>query len=83
MKKIGFFLGSALLLAACSQFASNGDKQYLNSKNGARVVVPPPMTDSNISRFYDLPPQNQNAGVSIRPSAAGASPKFTTKRRAL
>jgi uncharacterized lipoprotein len=78
VKKIGFFLGSALLLTACSQFASNGDKQYLQSKNGARVVVPPPMTDSNISHFYDLPPQSQNAVVGIRPPAVGG-PKLTPR----
>lgn len=70
MKKIGFLLISPLLLAACSQFASNGDKQYLQSKNGVGVVVPPPLTDSNISHFYDLPAQNQNPLVGIAPPTA-------------
>jgi uncharacterized lipoprotein len=58
---------SALLLAACSAYTSNGEKQYLQSRNGATVVVPPPLTDSNISHFYDLPQQNQSAQVSIAP----------------
>jgi uncharacterized lipoprotein len=46
---------SLLLLASCSQFASNGEKIYLRSKNGPGIVVPPPLTDNNISHFYDLP----------------------------
>lgn len=69
MKKIGFFLVSIMLLTACSQYASNGEQLYLRSKNGTTVVVPPPLTDSNISHFYDLPQQNQNAQVSIAPPA--------------
>ncbi len=67
MKKNVVLLISALLLAACSAYTSNGEKQYSQSKNGATVVVPPPLTDSNISHFYDLPPQNQSAQVSITP----------------
>ncbi|CDZ77024.1 hypothetical protein BN59_01303 [Legionella massiliensis] len=70
MKKIGLLLISVLPLAACSQFASNGDKQYLQSRNGVGVVVPSPLTDSNISHFYDLPSQNQNPLVSIAPPSA-------------
>lgn len=66
MKK-SVVLISALLLAACSAYTSNGEKQYLQSRNGATVVVPPPLTDSNISHFYDLPQQNQSAQVSITP----------------
>ncbi|KTD23608.1 Uncharacterised protein [Legionella lansingensis] len=67
MKKIGFVIVSVSLLSACSQYAKNGESQYLNSRNGPIVVVPSPLTDSNISHFYDLPPQNQNARVSIAP----------------
>ncbi|KTC85855.1 MULTISPECIES: hypothetical protein [Legionella] len=67
MKKNVVLLISALLLAGCSAYTSNGEKQYLQSKNGATVAVPPPLTDSNISHFYDLPQQNQNAQVSITP----------------
>lgn len=67
MRKIGsvFFL---LSLAGCSaQYTSNGEQQYLNSRNGGDLVVPPPLTSSNISHFYDLPPQNKDARVSIIP----------------
>ncbi|KTC81642.1 hypothetical protein [Legionella brunensis] len=67
MKKIGFIILSVSLLSACSNYASNGEAQYLRSKNGPTVVVPPPLTDSNISHFYDLPAQTQNARVSIAP----------------
>lgn len=67
MKKIGFFFVLVLLLAGCMQYTSNGEKQYLQSRNGVKVVVPPPLTDSNISSFYDLPQQNQSAIVSNVP----------------
>lgn len=69
VKKIGFILISALLATACSHFGSSGDKQYLTSRNGARVVVPPPLTDTNLSHFYDLPPQTRNPVVNIAPPA--------------
>ena len=72
MKKLGFILVVAGLLPACSVFnptdyASNDKQQYLKSTNGAQLVVPPPLTTSNISDFYSLPAQNQNATVSITP----------------
>jgi len=67
VKKNVVLIISVLLLTACSAYTSNGEKQYLQSKNGATVVVPPPLTDSNISHFYDLPQQNQSAQVSIAP----------------
>lgn len=64
-------LSSCLLLGCSGQYASNGESMYLSSRNGPGLVVPPPLTASNISHFYDLPPQNQNAMVSIVPPAAG------------
>ncbi|ARG98040.1 hypothetical protein [Legionella micdadei] len=67
MKKIALLLISAQLLAACSAYTSNGEKQYLQSRNGPKVVVPPPLTDANISHFYDLPNQTQSAQVGIVP----------------
>ena len=57
-----------LLLNSCSmQYTSNGEQHYLESRNGVNLVVPPPLTTTNISHFYDLPPQNQDARVSIEP----------------
>ena len=66
MKKISFSV-LALLLSSCSQYASTGDKLYMQSRNGPDVSVPRPLTDSNISHFYDLPAQNKNPAVSIEP----------------
>lgn len=66
VKKIAFLFISALLLAACS-LTSTGEKHYLQSRNGVPITVPPPLTDANISHFYDLPQQNQNALVSVTP----------------
>ena len=68
MKKLSFVVLAALALSACSsRYASNGESQYLKSKNGQRLEVPPPLTSTNLSDFYDLPPQNQDAQVSIAP----------------
>ncbi|MDP3704733.1 MAG: hypothetical protein Q8R24_02335 [Legionellaceae bacterium] len=72
MKKLGFIVMAAGLLTSCSVFnptdyASSNKEQYLKSTNGAQLVVPPPLTTSNISDFYSLPAQNQNAKVSITP----------------
>ncbi|ASQ46634.1 hypothetical protein [Legionella clemsonensis] len=67
MKKIGLIVLSVLVLPACSNYASNGEALYLRSKNGQSLVVPPPLTDNNISHFYDLPAQSKNAKVGIAP----------------
>ncbi len=68
MKKIRFLTVISLLLTACSaQYTSNGEQQYLHSRNGVNLVVPPPLTTTNMSHFYDLPSQPQNAQVSIDP----------------
>ncbi|WP_028387741.1 hypothetical protein [Legionella fairfieldensis] len=69
MKKKVSFLVVTLCLTSCSQYISNGERRYLQSKNGVNIIVPPPLTDTNISHFYDLPPQNQNALISIVPPA--------------
>lgn len=67
MKKIGFILVCFSLVAGCSKYSSNGDNLYLNSRNGQKVQVPPPLTNSNISNFYDLPEHAENPKVSIVP----------------
>jgi len=72
VKNWGFMLGFVGLLTACSSFnpthyASNDRDQYLKSRNGPLPVVAPPLTTSNISDFYNLPPQTENARVSIVP----------------
>ena len=55
-------------MSACStHYSSNGETQYLQSRNGEKVVVPPPLSSANISGYYDLPAQNQASRVSILP----------------
>ncbi|KTD31012.1 hypothetical protein Lmor_3119 [Legionella moravica] len=68
MKKLSFIVLATLALSACnSRYSSNGENVYLHSHNGTKIVVPPPLTNANISNFYDLPSQNQDAQVSIAP----------------
>lgn len=68
MKKLSFiFVCIALGFCGCSRYASNGERLYLNSRNGSTLEVPPPLSRANISSFYDLPQQNQDAHVSIAP----------------
>jgi len=68
VKKLGFIVLATLALSACSsRYSSNGESLYLQSRNGEKLVVPPPLTTANIGSFYDLPPQNQDARVSIVP----------------
>ena len=68
MKKLSFLVLATLALSACnSRYSSNGENLYLQSRNGVKIEVPPPLTSANISNFYNLPPQNQNAKVSIAP----------------
>ena len=62
MQKIGLIILIASLLTSCaSYYTTNGEKKYLQSRNGPALVVPPPLTRDNVSEFYVLPEQNQNA----------------------
>ncbi|PWY54558.1 hypothetical protein DGG96_11490 [Legionella qingyii] len=67
MKKLFFLIFVTLVLCGCSRYASNGEHLYLSSRNGPPLEVPPPLSKANISSFYDLPQQNQDARVSIAP----------------
>ncbi len=68
VKKICFIIGLAFVISACSgKYSTNGENLYLKSRNGEKLEVPPPLTRANISDFYNLPPQNQDARVSIAP----------------
>ena len=69
MKKLCFITCISLALFGCSRYATNGESLYLMSRNGPILEVPPPLSKANISNFYDLPQQNQNARVSIAPPA--------------
>lgn len=67
MKKLSVMLVGLLVLTGCSRYSSNGENLYLQSRNGQKIEVPPPLTSSNISNFYDLPEQTQSAHVEIEP----------------
>ena len=72
VKKLVVFLAIGYMLVAClswskTDYPSNNQDQYLKSTNGATIVVPKPLTNANLSDFYILPFQNQNATVSVLP----------------
>jgi uncharacterized lipoprotein len=68
VKKLSFVVAALLSLSACSsKYSSNGEQVYLKSKNGPQLTVPAPLTSANISHFYDLPLQNQDARVGVAP----------------
>jgi uncharacterized lipoprotein len=59
---------SVFLLSGCSLLNTNAsENKVLNSRNGPGLVVPPPLTTDNISYFYSLPNEAQDAHVSIAP----------------
>lgn len=71
-----FLLGIFVLLAGCftfdrSEFASSDQDRYLTSKNGKDLLVPPPLTNSNLSDFYVLPDQNHNPKIGVEPPVNG------------
>ena len=58
---------SVCLVACSTPYSTNDKQQYLSSRNGPLLVVPSPLTRSNMSNFYDLPPQNGDPKVSVAP----------------
>ncbi|TAL62551.1 MAG: hypothetical protein EPN84_06300 [Legionella sp.] len=68
MKKLGCVVLAGLVLSGCAgRYSSSGEQKYMQSRNGAKVQVPYPLTTDNMSNFYDLPPQNQDPRVNIAP----------------
>lgn len=56
------------LLVGCQvPYPSNDKQAYLKSKNGPRLVVPPPLEQDEISSFYYLPDAEGQKKVSIKP----------------
>lgn len=60
-------MGVVFLASCTSPYGTNDKQQYLSSKNGPYLVVPEPLSRSNISNFYDLPPQHGDPKVSVVP----------------
>ena len=68
VRKIGFWLMCLLCLASCAtKYASNDRQQYLSSRNGVHLEVPPPLTNTNMSGFYELPTPEGAKKVSVAP----------------
>lgn len=68
MKRMMSLMGLLLLVNACSSYyASNAERGYLKSRSGPMLVVPPSLTTMNLSHFYDLPPQEKDATISLKP----------------
>jgi len=67
VKKCGWMLVICCLSSCSVKYTTNDKQQYLESKNGPLLVVPEPLTRSNISGFYDLPTPEGNKKVSIVP----------------
>ncbi len=68
MKKLLWGLVLCGLLVGCSgKYATNDKQQYLESRNGSPLVVPPPLTRANMSSFYELPTPEGERKVSIVP----------------
>lgn len=53
-----------------TEYATNEKNQYLKSKNGPDLVIPQPLTTSNISDFYHLTDQTKPSKINIVPPAA-------------
>lgn len=61
-------LGYVLLAACASQYASNGERIYLDAKNGPALIVPQGLSSTNISHRFDCPePSQDNHSVSVEP----------------
>lgn len=70
MYKIALMFLATGLLISCSSatyYTTNGEKHYLESRNATNIVVPAPLSKNNISDFYNLPTQTQDAHVNVTP----------------
>lgn len=60
---VTLLVGGVLLLnQGCTKYATTGEALYKQSRNGPMLVVPPPLTQDNISSFYVLPNPGNQAG---------------------
>jgi uncharacterized lipoprotein len=67
VKKLSVMVLGLFVLTGCSKYSSNGENLYLQSRNGQKIEVPPPLTRSNLSNFYDLPAPSQDPKIHIDP----------------
>ncbi|MFY7698097.1 MAG: hypothetical protein ACOVQX_04695 [Legionella sp.] len=78
---IFFSIGTLVSCSSPSYYTTNGEKHYLNSHHGETIIVPAPMTKSNISDFYTLPAQTQDAVVDVLPPTDQRSGYVITRSR--
>ncbi len=56
------------LMSSTGEFASNNKTEYLHSRNSQGLLISKPLSDANISDFYQLSNQTtQVTGISIKP----------------
>jgi hypothetical protein len=68
VKKSFVLIASIAIFSACtSRYASNGENIYMNSYNSSSLVISPPLTEGNLSHFYDLPALDKRVNVRIEP----------------
>ena len=68
VKKLVWIMMLCFLMGCSSKYATNDKQQYLESRNGAPLIVPAPLTRSNLSGFYELPaPEEGQHKVSVVP----------------
>jgi uncharacterized lipoprotein len=68
VKKLVWMIMASSLIGCSAKYATNDKQQYLDSHNGPALEVPPPLTRSNLSGFYELPtPDGQPQKVSVVP----------------
>lgn len=68
MKKLSFIVFVSLGLTACaSQYLTHHENIVAQSRNGEKLIVPPPLTSERLSSYYDLPAQTQVTKVSVAP----------------
>lgn len=67
MKKLSLVVFVLVGLTSCAQYLKNNNDLSMRSRNGTKLVVPPPLTSDQISSYYDLPTQYQAAQISLAP----------------
>lgn len=68
MKKLSVIVIVSLGLTACaSQYVTQQSNKVAQSRNGKKLVVPPPLTSERLSFYYDLPAQTQVTKISVAP----------------
>jgi uncharacterized lipoprotein len=60
-------IGVCFVLSSCSSLSLRGDNLYKNSVNGPNIQVPPPLSQAEISHFYDLPQVSATGETDLMP----------------